>query len=289
MQQAAHRILNLGAGTQSSVLYLMMCRGEIAPAEVAIFADTQWEPKATYEHLAWLEAEGAGRVPIVKVTAGNLRADAIEFRQNRKGTVGEGGKRYASIPLFVASPDGTQGIIRRQCTSEYKIEPIQQYIRREMLRLAKGARVPRGTVITQVFGISFDERQRMRSSREAWSVFEYPLVDLKWRRQRVIQWAEEHYPGRTFPRSACIGCPYHSNAEWRHLRDNDPEAFADAVQFDEEIRVADRAGQSLRKMLVGLPYLHRSLKPLGVAKIDEDGPGLWDGVADNECEGMCGV
>lgn len=39
------RVLNLGAGTQSSVIYLMMCRGELPPADVAIFADTQWEPK----------------------------------------------------------------------------------------------------------------------------------------------------------------------------------------------------------------------------------------------------
>lgn len=282
----SHRILNLGAGTQSSVLYLMMCRGEIAPAEVAIFADTQWEPRAVYDHLEWLKAEGAGRVPIVTVTAGNLREEMITFRRNRSGNVF--GKR-PSIPLFVLNSDGSQGIIRRQCTTAFKVGPIQLYIRREMLGLAKGQRVPKGTVITQVFGISFDERQRMRASREAWSVFEYPLVDLKMRRQQVIEWAERNYPGRTFPRSACIGCPYHSNAEWRHLRDTDPGAFADAVKFDEEIRVADRAGQSLRKMLVGLPYIHRSLKPLAVAKIDEDGPGLWDGVADNECEGMCGV
>lgn len=284
------RVLNLGAGTQSSVLYLMMCRGELPPAEVAIFADTQWEPRAVYEHLVWMEREGAGRVPIVKVTAGNLRTDAIDFRQNRTGTVDEGGRRFASMPLFVLNPDGSQGIIRRQCTSDYKIEPIQQYIRRTMLGLAKGQRVPKGTVITQVFGISFDERQRMRRSPEAWASFEYPLVDMKMRRQQVIEWAERHYPGRTFPRSACIGCPYHSNAEWRHLRDTDPEGFADAIAFDAEIRRVEGKGASnLRKLLIGPPFVHRSLKPLSEVKIDEDGPGLWDGVADNECEGMCGV
>lgn len=42
-----HRILNLGAGTQSSVIYLMMCRDELPRADVAIFADTLWEPRCT--------------------------------------------------------------------------------------------------------------------------------------------------------------------------------------------------------------------------------------------------
>lgn len=277
-----HRVLNLGAGTQSSVLYLMMCRDELPRAQVAIFADTQWEPRAVYDHLGWLEKEGAGRVPIVTVTAGNLRKDAIEFRQNRTSA---DGKRFASMPLFVLNPDGSQGIIRRQCTQDYKIEPIQKYIRRELLGLKPGQRVPKSVTVHQVFGISFDERQRMRRSREPWSVFEYPLVDMKMRRQQVIEWAEKHYPGRTFPRSACIGCPYHSNEEWRRLRDDSPAEFADAVQFDEQIRGAS----DLRHLVKSEMYLHRQMVPLAQAKIDDDGPGLWDGVGENECEGMCGV
>lgn len=280
------RILNLGAGTQSSVLYLMMCRGDLAPAEVAIFADTQWEPRAVYEHLAWLEKEGAGRVPVVKVSEGDLRADAVAFRQYR---VSGDGKRHASIPLFVLNPDGSQGLIRRQCTGTYKIEPIERYIRRTVLGLEKGRRVPAGVTVAQVFGISFDERQRMRRPPMPWQAFEYPLVDMRWRRQRVIAWAEEHYPGRTFPRSACKGCPYRSNAEWRLMRATAPEDFADAVRFDAEMRDADATGQDARKVLVGLPYVHRSMRPLGEVDLEEDGPGLWDGVAENECEGMCGV
>jgi hypothetical protein len=35
------RILNLGAGTQSSVLLVMHDRGELPPVDVAIFSDTQ--------------------------------------------------------------------------------------------------------------------------------------------------------------------------------------------------------------------------------------------------------
>ena len=38
-------ILNLGAGVQSSTMALMAAHGEITPMpDVAIFADTGWEP-----------------------------------------------------------------------------------------------------------------------------------------------------------------------------------------------------------------------------------------------------
>ena len=71
------RILSLGAGVQSSTLLLMAVHGELE-LDRAIFADTQWEPAAVY---SWLEtlvplAERAG-IPVVIVTAGNLRDDAV--------------------------------------------------------------------------------------------------------------------------------------------------------------------------------------------------------------------
>jgi hypothetical protein len=48
------RILNLGAGVQSTTLFLMSHEGVIPPIDHAIFADTQEEPEAVYDHLAWL-------------------------------------------------------------------------------------------------------------------------------------------------------------------------------------------------------------------------------------------
>lgn len=279
------RILNLGAGTQSSVLYLMMCRGELPTAEVAVFADTKWEPEVVYDHLKWLKAEGAGRVPIVEVSRGNLRQDAVEFMQMRASA---DGKRYASLPLHVLNGDGSKGMLNRQCTSEYKIEPIEKYIRRTVLGLTHGQRVPEGVIVEQVFGISFDERTRMRIPRQKWGRFDYPLVDMKMRRQQVIEWAEMHYPGRKFPRSACVGCPFLSNAESRDMRDNRPDEWADRVAFDHEIRDRDRDRQATRRTLHATPYLHRSCKPMDQANLDDDQGEFAYGM-ENECEGMCGV
>jgi hypothetical protein len=291
-------ILSLGAGVQSTALLLMSIRGELPRIDHAIFADTQYEPSAVYEHLEWLKGLCAGAgIPLRLVTAGNLRKDAIEFRSMRASS---DGKRFASIPLFVRNNDGSQGLIRRQCTSEYKIEPIERFIKRTILGIAPRARAPKEVVVDQWFGITWDESQRMRSSPNKWKRNVYPfcgpygdnLLPKFWRRSDCVTWLEANYPERTVPRSACICCPYRSNEEWRRMRDDDPASFADAVKFDIEIRDADRLGQknSLRKMLVGLPYVHRKMIPLGEVDLrsDEDkGQGVLGFV--NECEGMCGV
>lgn len=58
VENAALRVVSLGAGVQSTVLLLMAAKREIGPMpDCAIFADTQFEPPAIYEHLAWLSDE----------------------------------------------------------------------------------------------------------------------------------------------------------------------------------------------------------------------------------------
>lgn len=133
--------------------------------------------------------------------------------------------------------------------------------------------------------ISLDEVVRMRESRIRWLRNRYPLVDLGMTRRDCLWWMERSgYPRP--PKSACIGCPYHSDAQWREMRDEQPAEWADAVAFDRSLRVRGVRG------IVGDLYLHRSLVPLDevdLATDEERGQGnLFDGFAD-ECEGMCGV
>lgn len=52
---SAPAVLSLGAGVQSTTMLLMAAAGELEPLpELAIFADTGWEPATVYEHLDWL-------------------------------------------------------------------------------------------------------------------------------------------------------------------------------------------------------------------------------------------
>ena len=78
------RVLSLGAGVQSTTLALMAAHGEIGPMpDCAIFANTGWEPKAVYEHLAWLNSPNVLPFPVHIVTAGNIREGFV------KGALGE--------------------------------------------------------------------------------------------------------------------------------------------------------------------------------------------------------
>ncbi|HAI17606.1 MAG TPA: hypothetical protein DCM10_06070, partial [Xanthomarina gelatinilytica] len=120
------RYISLGAGVQSSVMALMASRGEIDPMpDCAIFADTQWEPAGIYEHLDWLEKQLA--FPVYRVTYGNIREMSLD-------TVN--GIWAPSLPVFVEDPV-KRNMNHRQCTANYKIQPIYKKIR-ELMGYKKG-------------------------------------------------------------------------------------------------------------------------------------------------------
>jgi hypothetical protein len=331
-KMTVYNVLNLGAGLQSSRVLLGACRGELPKFDVAIFADTQWEPEAVYRNVEFLrgEAEMAG-IQFVVRTAGNLREDAVEFRRSRKSS---DGKRFASIPTFIENPDGTQGQVRRQCTSEYKIAVVDKFIRRELLTLQPKSRVPKGVVVRQWFGISSDEsgratfpgvfkEKKVGIGRDLfgnprtikvktwmprkWGEHIYPLLGQERLPNRKIRWVSHlpkqesradcgawlklNYPRRPFPRSACIGCPFRSNDEWKRMRDETPDEWDDACDFDDAQRQADIDGQGRRGILVGLSYVHRQLKPLRLVDLDGDGEksGGGCGTLFDGMDGLCDV
>lgn len=130
-----YRILHLGAGTQSSAIYGMMVEGEIEACDYALFADTQAEPDWVYEQLDILKKMDGPE--IVEVTAGNLMHDLQHGVPKKSGD----GVRFASIPAFTAHRQGEKtGKQPRQCTRDYKIAPIQYWIRHTLLGLAPKAR-----------------------------------------------------------------------------------------------------------------------------------------------------
>jgi hypothetical protein len=264
-------------------MFLMACHGVLTPKpDAAIFADTQWEPKEVYRWLTELERIGAEHgIPVICATAGNLRNDALAFLngspdgKTRQGVNG----RWASMPLYVLNPDGSGGMINRQCTKEYKIAVIEKEVRK-LLKLRPRQR-PKGVLVEQWIGISADEASRMRNSHRSYSKHRYPLIydfDPPMTRGDCKIWLISHgYP--IPPKSACVGCPFHSDAEWRLIK-ADPVTWADAVEFDRAIR--NHGGMR------GTLYLHSSRRPLeemDFSTAEERGQLNWI----NECEGMCGV
>ncbi|WP_404924720.1 hypothetical protein [Mesorhizobium sp. ORM16] len=268
------RVLSLGAGVQSTTLALMAAHGHFGSLDCAIFADTGWEPAAVYEHLRWLMSPNVLPFPVHIVSARNLRESLIAAGN---------GERWASIPAFTRTVDRrgnvSIGMIRRQCTTTSKIEPIRRKVR-ELAGLTR-KRSPTYPVVHQWLGISMDEVVRMKPSRAAWQLNRFPLIESRMTRKDCLDWLKSHgYPKP--PKSACIGCPFHSDAMWRSMRNNDPAAWDDAVEVDRAIRTGLRG-------IRGEVFLHRSGVALDEADLstaaDHGQLDLWP----NECEGMCGL
>ncbi|MGB9154815.1 MAG: hypothetical protein WCD70_17220 [Alphaproteobacteria bacterium] len=256
-------VLSLGAGVQSTTMALMAAVGEIADKpDVAIFADTGWEPKAVYAHLEWLERTLP--FPVRRVASGNLHDDII----NPSG-------RFSPVPWFIRNADGSAGMGRRQCTRQYKLEPIAKEIRR-LLGYEPYRRIPVGSAEIWI-GISTDEASRMKPARTRWQTNRWPLIEARLSRQDCLAWLSRNgFPQP--PKSSCIGCPFHSDAMWRDMKNFNPTEWEEAVAFDRRIR-NQGAGFSEQ-------FMHRSLKPLDeVEFLTSPQPNLFI----NECEGMCGV
>ena len=265
-------VLSLGAGVQSTTMALLAAHGEIEPMpDAAIFADTQAEPQKVYDHLAWLTSPNVLPFPVHIVTKGSLR-DSV--------TQSAAAGSFVSAPFFTtANDDSGGGILRRQCTREYKIDPLNK----EMRRLAgyePRQRIPENTIECWI-GISLDEAIRMKNSTKRWIKNRWPLVEKEMSRNDCLLWLDRNgYPQP--PKSACTFCPYHSDAMWRELRDNDPDSWADAVEVDAAIRDSTTSGVERQV------FVHRSLKPLpevDLTTLEDHGQINWL----SECEGMCGV
>jgi hypothetical protein len=272
-----YHILNLGAGVQSTTLYLMFMRGEIQPhIDYAIFADTQEEPQAVYRHLAWLQSLGGP--PILVRTAGKLGDNLTPVK----------GKRWTFLPNFMRMPDGSLSRAgRRGCTSTFKVEVVQRAIREDVLGLRRGQRWPLGVVIHGYYGISLDEARRSTSIRErcktsrAWETPHFPLIDKFMTRADCTRWLQAFPVPHVVPKSACTFCPFHDDRAWETLKETDPEGWARAIQIERLVQ-----GNGLQTRM-GIPYLHRSCKPL--AEIDFRRVEPTFPLFALECEGMCGV
>lgn len=268
------RVLSLGAGVQSTTMALMAAHGEIGPMpDCAIFADTGWEPKAVYDHLRWLSSPNVLPFPVHVVRRGNLRDDVLDNVQDKQENV-----KRSTIPAFSTGLNGSAPLARH-CTRDYKIDPIKNKLR-ELLGAKLRQRIPDNNVEVWL-GISTDEAGRASPAKTKWQRNHFPLITADMSRQDCLNWMDaKGYP--TPPKSACIGCPYHNNAFWRGMRDNDPESWSDAVEFDKAIRPGFKGSKSE-------VFLHRSLKPLDEVDLStaEDHGQLNFFI--NECEGMCGV
>ena len=154
----------------------------------------------------------------------------------------------------------------RQCTEKYKIAPVNKFCRENY-----GAH--HATPVGTWLGISTDEWTRMAASGVKAFELLYPLIDYGYSRDDCEAYIIDHdYPVPV--KSACIGCPYHSDPTWDDLTDAEIE---DVAEFEDGVNENIKAHPKLKD----LPYfangvrVHSSMapirqRPFKKAKSDEE-------------------
>jgi 3'-phosphoadenosine 5'-phosphosulfate sulfotransferase (PAPS reductase)/FAD synthetase len=238
--------VSCGMGVQSAAIIALICRRRLRRPDGIFFCDCGGEFRWTYKYADYItrKARGYG-VEITTLKTGNILKDGLD-----------GTDDFLYLPAHRLK-DGKKQLLRRSCTSHYKVEPIIQEIRRR-LGLEKGAWWKRLAI--QWMGISWEERHRRKQPKTKWIRNEYPLCKLRMTRQDCKNYLADNgfeIPGR----SMCTICPYHSNNTWKAMRDHGAADWKTAVSFDKAIR---HRGPGRTHPI----FLHRSCVPLDEANIE---------------------
>ena len=306
-------VCSVGGGIQSFAMFGMACMGQVfdrdgnrMTLDFGVFADTGWERKRTYEAIEFLTDLGEKYgIPLHTVRHRNIKEDMANLDWKQLG-----------MPFYILGKSKRYVPIRRQCTKDYKILPIDKFIKGQFNNSKKR---PVNTWI----GFSLDEAIRMKPSRIKRTITRFPLIEMRMTRASCHEWIK----AQEFPmpvKSACIGCPCHKDDTWADL---DEDELQEAIEFDNMIRnrpilsskekgkvsrehknhanpnqlelvdtshypVVETQGGKLVKVLDDRHYLHESGEPLEnrpFQRSSEDQKEIW-GEYDKEseeCEGGC--
>lgn len=243
--------LSLGGGVQSSTIAEMIAIGDLPAPDLVLFADTGDEPQYVYDQVDYLRSRLDGRCDFQIISAGNL----VEDLQSNE-------TRFAAIPVFTRN-NSTIGRMKRQCTSDYKIYPIEKAIREYLIPLGHARRDRRGITLNNHveietwLGISLDEVTRMKPARAKRFTHRWPLIELRMTRHDCINWLKNH--NLPIPnKSSCRICPYHNNSHWHEMKTTNPDDWQHVISFDRFLRTNSRYTASAK----GEMFLHRECIPL---------------------------
>lgn len=284
--ETPRHFVSFGGGVQSTALFLLIkndpnrvMKAMGALPEMFFFADTGAEPKEVYDHIESISSL-AGNTPIVICKKDGQTMEQVML--SKKGT------RFIPIPAFTRDPaTGKIGMIRRQCTREYKIAPLQKAMR--SAAGIKPRQVAPDNSIHSWIGISTDEAGRVKDSGCSSIINRYPLLEMGISREdckKIIMGASMRPV-----KSRCYFCPY--IGDWDQFKKDHPASFEKAILMDYAIRDSKQAG------VLQPAYLQRSCIPLDGVSDRLPGPlelamaispDQWeDQMLEEECDGICGL
>jgi hypothetical protein len=226
MATAAKIVWSSGGGTQSTAIAILILQGKLPKPDYAFIADTGREASETWQYLERVTNPALATIGLQVERLGHPHVPDF---MNSKGTL--------LIPAFFTG----NAKFSNFCSSKWKRD------------LVKRIAVERGLVpAINWLGISTDELRRISPPKAANWLLDFPLVfTCPTSRKGCIDLIRD-YGWPEPPKSSCWMCPNRRDAQWIHLRDNRPEDFQKAVDFDVELRKRKPDA-----------FLHDSRTPLG--------------------------
>ena len=176
-----------------------------------------------------------------------------------------GKRRVVSIPFWTVDEDGKKGKMMRNCTMDYKIGLIQNYVRWEILGYQKGQRTKAEDLKAHEMhiGFSWEEKQRCKENPHKMFVNRFPLVEMGLERKDNYAYIRDVW-GLETKASACTFCPFHRNYFFQYLKDTEPKEYEDLVEFDKMLE-KEQPNTKIRSKL----YISRSRKRISDLKPEE--------------------
>lgn len=203
-------VLSYGGGRQTVAMCVLVRQGALPRPDVIVAADTGREARSTWEYLDTHVRPMLAEIGLTVEIASHDLATVDLYAENGD----------LLIPAFTET-----GKLPTFCSSEWKARVVQRWLTERNIR-----------PVTCWIGFSWDERRRVsKADAPKWYERAYPLLDLMLTRadcETVIQRAGLPLPSK----SACFMCPHRSNSEWKHIRDNYPDQWDEAIRIDGEIR-----------------------------------------------------
>ncbi len=229
-------VLNYSGGRQSAMLAWMLIRGELPRPDplLVLNADPGMENEETYRYNALVHDACVGAGIEYAVAKGpNLLVDLLETADPASAKT-----RGDFPPYWVMHPGGKRGKLPQKCTREYKIRPMDRFIRawlwRELGLHPKNSHLGEG-IVEKWIGFTFDEVHRIKPPSRKYQRFRFPLVDMGLTMDDVLLWYKRiNVP--TPPRSLCNACFAHGLSSLESMYRERPSDWEQAVAVDRAVR-----------------------------------------------------
>lgn len=219
-------VMSSGGGTQSNAMIVLAYLGYLPKPDVIVMVDTEREMGEVFEY----------QKKYIKPLCDEM---GIEYFIPKKSEWTEHDITSFSdddcvLPPFFTEFNGRDknNLCSKQpgfCSGKWKTEVIKRFLNNKY-----GEKELTARGVDSWMGMTTDERRRIKYPTGKWQK-KYPLFESGLTRNDCIKIVEE-FGLLTPPRSACWMCPNRAPAEWAHMRENCPDDFAKAVEFEKELQ-----------------------------------------------------